>query len=200
MQLIKELLLKATGLVAVLTLLCGVLYPLVVTGLSQSCFPEKANGSIIEVAGQTYGSALLGQQFQAEDYLWGRPMKVDATTFKNAAGQPVMYAVPFNLSPAGAEFEQLVQARVQQLRTANPQGTGVSVPVDLVTGSGSGLDPQISVAAAEYQVPRLAKAHHCEPAVIRQILREATTPRLLGVVGEPVVNVLQVNLRLAQLL
>ena len=180
----------------VLTLLCGGIYTLAVTGAAQLIFPEKANGSVIEIDGKRYGSELLGQQFTEDRHLWGRIMKIDTETFTGDDGSPLMYSWASNLSPASPEYEALVAERVERIRRTNPDATRESIPVDLVTCSGSGLDPHISPAAADYQVPRIAQATGRSDAEIRRIIEKYTTGRFLGIFGEPVVNVLKVNLAL----
>lgn len=122
-------------------MLCGVVYAGVVTGIAQLIFPDKANGSIIEVDGKKYGCELLGQQYTDDGHMWGRIMNVDVSTFKDENGKTLMYAAPSNLSPASEEYEALVKERVEKLREANPDMDETAIPVDLVTCSGSGLDP-----------------------------------------------------------
>ena len=133
-------------------------YTGVVTGIAQLIFPKQANGSIIEIDGKKYGSELLGQQYTDEAHMWGRIMNVDVSTFTDENGKMLMYSAPSNLSPASEEYAKLVEERVEKLKSANPDMDETAVPVDLVTCSGSGLDPHISPAAAEYQVARIAKA------------------------------------------
>lgn len=195
LRLMKDVLPRATVFLVVLSLLCGGLYTLVVTGIAQA-FPFQANGSIIEVDGKKYGSALLGQQYEDERHLWGRIMLLDTGSFIDGSGRPAMYAWASNKSPAGEELEAMVARRVERLRAAHPEQGEAPIPVDLVTCSGSGLDPHISLAAAEYQLPRLARTTGRPVAELREIIQRYTTGRLLGVFGEPVVNVLQVNLAL----
>lgn len=178
------------------TVICGVLYTAVVTGLSQLLFPQQANGSVVTVGGKTYGSALLGQEFTGDEYLWGRVMKLDTGTFTDADGNAVLYAWPSNLSPATPEYEALVAERVEKLRAANPDMGDAPIPVDLVTCSGSGLDPAVSPAAAEYQVSRVAAARGISEDEVRSAIETYTTGRFLGLFGEPTVNVLKVNLAL----
>lgn len=179
-----------------LTMICGVIYPLVVTGLGQLLFKDQANGSIIEVNGKKYGSALLGQQYTDSAHMWGRIMNVDTHTYKNKEGKAVMYAAPSNLSPASDETAALVAQRVAKIKAADPDQKETAIPVDLVTCSGSGLDPGISVAAANYQVPRIAKAHHLSEAQVKTIITQCTSGKFLGIFGERTVNVLKVNLML----
>ena len=182
--------------IVVFTVLCGLLYPLGITGISQVLFKDKANGSIIEVDGKKYGSVLLAQQFTGDEYLWGRIMNIDTKTFSDDKGNVLMYAVPSNLSPASEEYEELVKERVEMIKNSNPDMKEDSIPVDLVTSSGSGLDPHISVAAAEYQVERIAKARNLDSNEVKEVIKKYTTGRMFGIFGEEVVNVLQVNLAL----
>lgn len=196
MKSIKSLVPKALVFLLILTLLCGVIYPLAVTGLSQLFFPKQANGSIIEVNGKTYGSELLAQQFTGDQYMWGRVMKLDVSTFKDKNGKTLMYAAPSNLSPASEEYKKLIAERVAKIQAANPDKGNTPIPEDLVTCSGSGLDPHISPAAAQYQVDRIAKARGISADKVNQIVLQYTNKKLLGVFGEDTVNVLQVNLAL----
>ena len=187
---------KAFICIIVFTVICGVIYPLVMTGISQVLFKEKANGSIIEVDGKKYGSVLLAQQFTGDEYLWGRIMNIDTETFTDDDGNALMYATPSNLSPASEEYEALVKERVERIRKTNPTVKEEAIPVDLVTCSGSGLDPHISVAAAQYQVERIAKARNLDTEEVEEIIDKYTKGRMLGIFGEEVVNVLEVNLAL----
>lgn len=196
MKTFKCVLPRAAVIFLIFTVVCGVVYTGVVTGIAQLIFPKQANGSIIEADGKKYGSELLAQQFTEDGHLWGRIMNVDVSTYRDAEGRMLMYAAPSNLSPAGAEFEALVAERVARLKTANPDMADRAIPVDLVTCSGSGLDPAVSPAAAEYQVPRIAKARDISEQAVRDIIELCTTGRFLGVFGEKTVNVLKVNLML----
>lgn len=128
--------------------------------------------------------------------MWGRIMKLDVSTYRDEDGKALLYAVPSNLSPASEEYEQLVAQRVEKLRAADPERGDTPIPVDLVTCSGSGLDPHISPAAAEYQVPRLARATGRSEDEVRDIIKDCTDGRFWGLFGEERVNVLEVNLRL----
>ena len=193
---IKSLALKALIFLLMLTLLCGVIYPLVVTGISQAFFPKQANGSLIEVNGKKYGSELLAQQFTGNQYMWGRVMKLDTSSFKDANGKTLMYAAPSNLTPASDDYKKLIADRVKKIKAANPNQGDVPIPEDLVTCSGSGLDPQISPAAAQYQVGRIAKARGIAVSKVNEIVSHYTNTKLLGVFGEETVNVLEVNLAL----
>ncbi|SCJ71290.1 potassium-transporting ATPase subunit C [Anaerotruncus sp. 2789STDY5834896] len=192
----KKVLSRAAGLLLCMSLLCGLIYTLAVTGIGQLLFPHQAGGSIIEIDGKTYGSELLGQQFSDDGHLWGRVMYVDVSTFTDENGQPVLYAWASNLSPASDEYEQLIAQRVEKLRAADPQADPDNIPVDLVTCSGSGLDPEISPKAAAYQVPRIAAARGVSESEVQAVIDRYTTGRFLGVFGEERVNVLKVNLAL----
>lgn len=175
--------------------LCGIVYTGVVTGLSQLLFPDQANGSIITVDGKKY-APLMGQQYTDAGHLWGRIINVDVSSARKADGTVLMYAVPSNLSPASDAYKALVAERVKNLQAANPDMADTAIPVDLVTCSGSGLDPDISPAAAEYQVARIAKARGMTEDAVREIIRDCTKDRFLGLLGEKTVNVLKVNLML----
>ena len=196
MKTLKSVLPKAAIIFIVMTVLCGIVYTGLVTGIAQIVFPKQANGSIIEVDGKKYGSALLAQQFTDESHMWGRIMNVDVKTYQDENGKPLMYAAPSNLSPASEEFEALVAERVDKLRAANPDMEETAVPVDLVTCSGSGLDPDISPAAAAYQAARIAKARNISEQEVMEIVKKCSKGRFLGVFGEETVNVLKVNLML----
>lgn len=180
----------------VVTLLCGVAYTFACTVLAQLAFPHQANGSIIEVDGTAYGSELVGQPFAGEGHLWGRPMSPDAKTFTDDRGSKVLWYAPSNLSPAGDEFAETVQARIDALRAAHPEQGNKPIPSDLVTESGSGFDPHISPAAAEYQVERLARTTGKSPRDIRAIIERCTEQPQGGILGDARVNVLKVNLML----
>lgn len=192
----KSLFPRAVLFFLAVTLVCGILYTAVVTVLSQFLFPYQANGSIIEVDGKKYGCELLGQSYTDEAHMWGRIMDIDVSTYTDENGNTVLYAVPSNLSPAGEEYEALVAERVEKIKEANPDRGDTPIPVDLVTCSGSGLDPHISPAAAEYQVARLAEANHMTEDEIRALVEKCTTGKFLGVFGEETVNVLEFNLML----
>jgi K+-transporting ATPase ATPase C chain len=185
---------RALGVFALFTVVCGLGYTLVVTGIAQVAFPYQANGSLIKVDDKIVGSELIGQNFEDEDHMWGRIQNV--TIVEGEDGELMAYGAPSNLSPASEEYRQLVDARVEKIRASNPDADMDAVPVDLVTCSGSGLDPEISPDAAEYQVPRLAKATGKSEDEVREIIAKCTKGRFLGVFGEPTVNVLKVNLML----
>ena len=189
---------KAAGMVLAMTLICGILYTTVVTGASQLFFSDKANGSIIEIDGKKYGCEILAQEFTGEEYMWGRIMNVSA--FTDQDGNTKMYSGPSNLSPESQEYKELVEQRVEKIKASNPNADKEQIPEDLVTCSGSGLDPDISVAAAEYQVPRLAKANQMTEDEIQDMIDKCTNHKILGIFGEETVNVLKVNLMLKGIL
>lgn len=196
MKALKSTLPKAMIFFLLFTFVCGILYTGAVTGLAQLFFPDQANGSIIEVDGKKYGCELLGQQYTDDGHMWGRIMNVDVSTYKDEDGNTLMYAAPSNLSPASEEYEKLVAERVEKLRASNPDMGETAIPVDLVACSGSGLDPHVSPAAAEYQVARIARANDMTEDEVRTIIEKCTDGRFLGVFGEETVNVLKVNLML----
>lgn len=182
-----------------MTLLTGIVYPLAMTGVSQVAFNKQSNGSIIEIDGVKYGSELLAQQFTEDKYMWGRIMYVNTETFTTDDGKPAMYSGASNKSPKSEDIDAAVKARLEQLKTADPDNKQ-AVPVDLVTGSGSGLDPEISPAAAEYQINRIAKARNISNDEVKAIIDKYTIGRTFGIIGEPRVNVLKVNLALEGIL
>ena len=182
----KALLRPAITLLALLTVITGVIYPLTVTGLAQVFFPHQANGSLIVMNGKTYGSELIGQQFDAPKYFWGRP---------SAAGYNAAASSGSNLGPMNPSLEEVVQARMDALQAADPNNS-LPIPVDLVTASASGLDPHISVAAALYQVSRVAAARGLSEAEVNSLIEKYTEGRQFGIFGEPRVNVLSLNLAL----
>lgn len=192
----KRTAVKAFAAVVIFSVLCGVVYPFLITGLSQLFFKHKADGSIIEINHVKYGSELLGQKFTGDTYMWGRIMDVRTDTLPGSKGSTAVYAGPSNLSPAGEEYAKLVRKRVAEIKAANPDAKEDKIPADLVTASGSGADPHVSVDAAEYQIPRIAKARGIDEQAVEHIVKKYTTGRFLGIFGEKVVNVLQVNLAL----
>lgn len=176
-------------LFVLLTLITGVVYPLVVTGVGQAMFPKQANGSVIETNGRAVGSELFGQPFSSPKYFWSRPSATGPHAYNGAASGGS------NQGPLNPALEQAVRDRVTALHAADPRSTKAP-PVDLVTASASGLDPHISPAAAEYQVSRVARERGVAEEEIRKLLAEAIEGRQLGVFGEPRVNVLKLNLLL----
>lgn len=185
----KSLIRPLVVLFVILTAVTGLAYPAVMTVFGQAVFPSQANGSLIEQDGKVVGSALIGQPFDAPKYFWGR-LSATAPMPYNAAGSGGS-----NLGPLNPSLADQVKARIAALRDA---GTDLSkpVPVDLVTASASGLDPEITPAAAAYQVERIAKARNLAPDAVAQLVAANTTGRQFGVLGEPRVNVLKLNLAL----
>ena len=179
----------AIVLLALLSAVTGIAYPLIVTGIAQVVFPSQANGSLVVKDGKVVGSALIGQPFDDPKYFWGRPSATSPFAYNAGASSGS------NLSPTNPDLVKTVQGRVDALRAAHP-GNTAPVPVDLVTASGSGLDPHISPAAALYQVSRVAKARGLAPDVVTRLVDQHTQGRFLGVLGEPGVNVLALNLAL----
>ena len=188
----KTLIRPAVTLFILLSIITGLLYPLLVTGIGQAAFPAQAAGSLIERDGKPVGSRLIGQNFTDPKYFWGR-LSATAPQPYNAAASGGS-----NLGPLNPALKEAVASRVQALRAADPGNTR-PVPVDLVTASASGLDPQISPAAAEYQVARVARARGLAPEIVRKLVATWTEDRQWGVFGEPRVNVLELNLTLDQL-
>ena len=172
-----------------MTVITGVAYPLVVTGVAQVLFPSQANGSLIAKDGKPIGSTLIGQSFDDPKYFWGRPSATSPQP-NNA-----LSSSGSNLGPTNPALTDAVKQRIEALRAADPANTA-AVPVDLVTASGSGLDPEISPAAAAYQVSRVAKVRGLSESQVRAMVSMATTGRQFGMLGEPRVNVLKLNLAL----
>ncbi len=175
--------------IVVLTVLTGVLYPLFITGVAQAIFPHQANGSLIVQNGQVVGSQLIGQQFDDPRYFWGRLSATSPYPYNAAASSGS------NIGPTNPALLAEVKARIAALKAADPTNTA-PIPVDLVTSSASGLDPDISIAAALYQVSRVAKARGLSEQVVTNLVDQNTQGRQFGVLGEPVVNVLELNLAL----
>ena len=176
-------------MLVLLTALTGVVYPLIVTGIAQLAFAQTANGSLIERNGKPVGSSLIGQPFSDPKYFWSRPSATAPFADNSTA------STGSNLGPTNPALADAVKQRIEALRAADP-GNTAPVPVDLVTASGSGLDPHISPAAAAYQVPRVARVRGMPTADVEKLVAAATEPRLLGAFGEPRVNVLELNLAL----
>ena len=173
----------------IFTILTGLVYPLVVTGIAQLVFPRQANGSLIVQNGQTVGSTLIGQPFDDPKYFWGRLSATGPYPYNAAASSGS------NLGPTNPALLDEAKARIAALKAADPSNT-LPIPVDLVTSSGSGLDPDISVAAALYQLPRVARLRGLSESTLRSLVDQYTQGRTLGFLGEPRVNVLRLNLAL----
>lgn len=180
-----------TSVIALLvfTVLTGLIYPLVVTGLAQLVFPEKANGSLLKRNGRVFGSELIGQPFSDPKYFWSRPSATSPYPY-NAASSSASNSGPLNPS-----LIDEASARIRDLNKADSLNTR-PIPIDLVTSSGSGLDPHISIAAALYQIPRVARVRMLKEEQVREIVDRNTEGRLFGLLGEPRVNVLKMNLDL----
>ena len=187
----KTLIRPALSLFILLTAVTGVLYPLAVTGVAKLAFPDQAAGSLIVKDGKTVGSALIGQSFSDPGHFWGRPSATGPMPY-NAGGSSGS-----NQGPLNPALVDAVKGRIEALKAADPDNK-LAVPVDLVTASASGLDPHISVAGAQYQAARVARVRGIEPAAVQSLIARHTEGRMLGVFGEPRINVLALNLALDQ--
>lgn len=183
---------EAFLMLVALTVVTGVVYPLLVTGIAQGAFSGAANGSLIARDGKIMGSALIGQPFSDPKYFWSRPSATSPMPYNASASSGS------NQGPLNPALAEAVKSRVEALRAADPDNKA-PIPVDLVTASASGLDPHISPAAADYQIARVAKARGVAPERVRALVAEYTQGRQLGFLGEPVINVLQLNLALDKL-
>jgi K+-transporting ATPase ATPase C chain len=188
----KTLLRPALSLFVLLTAITGIAYPLLVTGIAQVAFPEEANGSLIVKDGKAVGSRLIGQNFSDPGYFWGRPSATSPQPNNASASSGS------NQGPLNPALVDAVKGRIDALRAADPGNTR-AVPADLVNASASGLDPHISPAAAEYQIERVAKARHLDPSALKAMVKRFGEERQWGVLGEPRVNVLELNLALDSL-
>lgn len=192
---VKQYLRPAIVITLLFAVLTGLIYPGIITALAQLIFPSQANGSLLTVNGKVVGSELIGQYWTSPQYFHGRP----SATLNPSTGKPEPYAAnnssASNAGPTNASYIQTVQQRVAELKKENPAATG-PVPDDLVTSSGSGLDPDITLAGAYYQVPRIAKARGLSQDQVRQVIDSHIQGRFLWIFGEPYVNVLDMNLAL----
>lgn len=190
---------QAFLLLLAFSVLTGIIYPLVITGIAQVAFPRQANGSLLYRDGKPVGSSLIGQPFTDPRYFWSRP---SATQTTDAEPKPMPYNAESsggsNLGPTNSTLTQSVEERIATLKKADPDNDA-PIPVDLVTSSASGLDPHITPAAAEYQVARVAKARGIDENTVRQAVAAHTQGRTLGLLGEPRVNVVELNLDLDHL-
>lgn len=175
---------QAIRALIVLSIITGIAYPLIVTGIAQVAFNDQANGSLIEKDGKVLGSRLIGQPFSDSKYFWSRPSATSPMPYNGAASSGS------NQGPTNPALKEAVEGRIKALGSPTP------VPADLVTASGSGLDPHISPAAAEYQIQRVSKARNVPEERVRQLVQQHTRGRQLGILGEPRVNVLELNLAL----
>ncbi|KGL40788.1 potassium-transporting ATPase subunit KdpC [Listeria booriae] len=182
---------KALRLSLVFIVICGLIYPLAATGVAQVIFPNKANGSLIEKNGEVVGSKWIGQNFASNKYFHGRVSSIANNA--SASGSE-------NLAPSNPELKKRVENSIATLQKENPTMSSSNIPADLVTNSGSGLDPDISVASAKLQVDRVAKANQLDTKIVSELVSDNTTNRSLGIFGEPRVNVLQLNLALNELI
>jgi K+-transporting ATPase ATPase C chain len=185
----QTLIRPAVTLFVVMTVITGLVYPLLITGIAQAAFPKQANGSVIVKNDTAIGSSLIGQSFSDPKYFWGRPSATSPQPYNGIASSGS------NQGPLNPALIDAVKARVEALRAADPENES-PVPVDLVTASASGLDPHISVAAANYQVARVARVRSLTVQAVQDIVKAHSEGRLLGVLGEPRVNVLSLNMAL----
>jgi K+-transporting ATPase ATPase C chain len=184
-----SLLRPAIVLLVIMTVITGIAYPLVVTGIAQVIFPDQANGSLIVKGDHAIGSRLIGQPFSDPKYFWSRPSATSPQPYNATASGGS------NQGPLNPALTDAVKSRIDALRTADP-GNSAPVPVDLVTASASGLDPDISLAAAYYQAPRIARVRGLTPEAVKSLIAGHARGKLLGLLGEPRVNVLELNLAL----
>lgn len=198
MMILRTQLRPAIVALAILTLMTGGVHPLLVTGIAQVVFPYQANGSILRDAqARPVGSALIGQQFDDPKYFWGRLSATSPVPYTAFNADMLTGSSGSNYGPLNPALKEAVQARINVLKSADP-GNTTPIPVDLVTSSASGLDPHISPAAALYQAPRIARARGMSEQQVRDLIRQHTEGRQFGFLGEPRVNVLELNLALDQ--
>lgn len=188
----KKQIRPALTILATFAVITGIFYPLLITSMAQIIFPDQANGSLINQNGQIVGSKLIGQQFDSTQYFWGRLSATASTSYNASASGGSNYSV---LNP---ELQNQIVTRLSALKAAYSENT-LPVPVDLVTASASGLDPDISVAAAEYQAARIAKARGLRLDQVNALIQEYTHDRIFGILGEKTINVLEINLALDEI-
>jgi len=186
------MIIQSIRILVVMTLITGVAYPLLVTGIAQVLFKDKANGSLIVEKDKVLGSRLIGQPFSDPKYFWSRPSATSPQPYNGTSSSGS------NQGPTNPALKEAIEGRVKALREAGGDAAK-PIPVDLITASGSGLDPHISPAAADYQVPRISKTRNLPEERVRELVRQHTEGRQLGFLGEPRVNVLELNLALDQL-
>jgi potassium-transporting ATPase KdpC subunit len=191
MKTLLEALLPSVRMLLAMTVLTGVLYPALMTGVAQALFREQANGSVVHRDRRAVGSALVGQEWTSPRYFWGRPSATSPTAYNGASSGGS------NLGPTNPALHAAVRERAERLRASH--GAETPIPVDLVTASGSGLDPDISIAAALYQAERVAHARHSRVEDVQNVIRRLARPALPAGLGEPRVNVLELNLALDRL-
>jgi K+-transporting ATPase ATPase C chain len=179
----------ALVLLLILTVITGIVYPLLITGIAQIAFPTEANGSLVLRDGKAVGSSLIGQSFSDPKHFWSRPSATAPQPYNGVA------STGSNLGPLNPALTDGIKSRIEALKAADPTNSA-PIPVDLVTASGSGLDPDISLAAANYQAPRVARARGVQLQAVQALIRSHTRNRWLGFLGEPRVNVLELNLAL----
>jgi potassium-transporting ATPase KdpC subunit len=187
-----QLIRPALSLLAVLTLLLGIIYPFAITGVAKLAFPRQSGGSLIYQDGQLRGSTLIGQSFSDPKYFWGRPSATTPQPYNGVSSSAS------NLGPLNPALIDAVNANIKALRAADPDNRR-AIPVDLVTASASGLDPELSPAAVEYQAERVARARHLELAQVEALIKAHVRERLFGMIGERRINVLELNLALDRL-
>ena len=199
---IKKIILRPLIFILLTTFFCGIVYTGIITLVAQAFFNSKANGSIIEADGIKCGSALAGQYFTGNRYMWGRFIDIENSSIKlkDSKGKQAFYPSISNISPAGIKYEKLIKQRVKRVKAAHPEKSGEPVPVELVTSSGSGLDPNITYKAAIYQIERIAKARRLSTDEVKKVIDKCSYYKTFSLSSEKIVNVLEVNLCLDRLL
>lgn len=199
MRKIKKIIISPLVFTALATFFCGVVYTGIITLIAQIFFKSKADGSIIKMDGIKYGSVLAGQYFTGNRYMWGRFNTIEnaPAKFIDSKGKQAFYSgFSNNISPAGIKYEKFIKQRVKRIKAAHPEKSGEPVPVELVTSSGSGLDPNISYKAAIYQIERIAKSRRLSTDEVKKIVDKCAYNKVFGLSSEKIVNVLKVNLYL----